>query len=237
MSWTDLRHLVLVAGHAIPHRFDRLDSDDGWCLKPFQKGEGPSYIEHVRTGVAEAAKDPQALLIFAGTQSDHAAGPRSEAQGYWLIADHHNWWWHHPEIATRATTEEFSQDSFQNLLYGICRFRECTGRYPTRITAVGWAFKAARFDFHREALRYPVAQYRYLGPNDPPTIAEARPFEAACLAAFHRDPYGTAPELSAKRQSRNPFRRHHAYPLTCPEIAPLLTHAGPSLYPGPLPWL
>lgn len=235
INWSELRRLVLVAGHAIPYRFDRLDSDEGWFLKSFQGGEGRYYLDHVRAGVMAAAEDPEALLVFAGGQSDPAAGPRSEAQGYWEIADQREWYGH-PEVAARATTEEFSLDSFLNLLYGVCRFHEATERYPERITAVGWAFKAARFDFHREAMRYPRACFHYIGPNDPELLTEAKHFEALRLADFQRDPYGHTPELAAKRNSRNPFRRQHGYAVSCPGLAPLLAHHGPELFDGPLPW-
>ncbi len=236
MSWSDLRHLVLVAGHAIPYRYDRLDSDDGWFLKPFQSGEGPFYLEHVRAGVAEAAADPLALLVFAGGQSDAVAGPRSEAQGYWQIADASGWYGH-TEVAARATTEEFSLDSFLNLLYGLCRFYEATGRYAERVVVVGWAFKEARFDFHRATLAYPVARYRYWGVNDPLRLEEARRFEALRLEDYRGDPYGSSGELRAKRDARNPFRRQHGYGSSCLEVAGLLAHRGPEPYAGPLPWL
>lgn len=236
MSWSDPRHLVLVAGHAIPYRFDRLDCDEGWFLKSFQGGEGPFYTEHVRVGVMEAAADPRALLIFSGGQSDPQAGPRSEAQGYWQIADTFGWYGH-PEVAARATTEEFSLDSFLNLLYSLCRFHEATGRYPENVVVVGWAFKAPRFDFHRATLAYPAARYRYRGANDPLRLGEARHFEGLRLDDYRRDPFGSSPELAAKRDARNPFRRRHGYQVSCPELAGLLAHRGPEPYPGHLPWL
>lgn len=236
MSWSGLRRLVLVAGHAIPYRFDRLDSNEGWFLKPFQGGEGPLYVEHVRAGVAEAAADPASLLVFSGGQSDSLAGPRSEAQGYWQIADTFAWYGH-SDVAARATTEEFSLDSFLNLFYSLCRFREATGHYPDRVTVVGWAFKQARFDFHRQTLVYPASCYRYIGANDPLKIDEARHFEALRLEDFRRDPFGSSSDLAAKRDARNPFRRQHGYTASCPELAGLLAHRGPHPYPGPLPWL
>jgi hypothetical protein len=231
-----LENLVLVAAHAVPHRFDAaLFTDEGWYLKDFQAGEGRYYVEHVREGVRRAAADPNALLIFAGGQTDARAGPRSEAQGYWLIAGCFDWEGH-PEVRTRATTEEFSLDSFLNLLYGICRFREFTGRYPRHMTVVGWAFKAARFDFHRETLRFPASRYRYVGVNDPPAVDTARKFEALRLEEFRRDPYGGSPELKRKREARNPFQRQHGYAASCPELRELLKHQGPEMFPGPLPW-
>ncbi len=230
-----MKSLVLVPGHAIPYRFDRLDHDEGWYLKPFQAGEGPLYLDHVKRGVAVAAQQAGSLLIFAGGQTDAAAGPRSEGQGYWLAAEHFDWFGNQA-VRSRATTEEFSLDSFENLLYGICRFREVTGGYPERIAAVGWKFKGARFDLHRRALRFPEERFRYEGENDPPTLAQNLPFEQARSLLFERDPYGVTPEAASKREARNASQRHHGYRQSCPELAALLEHRGPELFAGPLPW-
>jgi hypothetical protein len=230
-----VKNLILVAGHAVPFRFDRLDSDEGWFLKHFQAGEGSYYVEHVRRGVELAAADPEALLVFGGGQTDAAAGPRSEAQGYWLIADHAKWFGC-PQVRDRATTEEFSVDSFLNLLYGLCRFRELVGNWPEFVTAAGWKFKGERFDLHRAAVRWPAERFRYEGVNDPPRLDENLPFEAMRREIFRLDPYGAGPEPSEKKAARNPFRRQHGYAQSCAEIADLLRWQGPELYPGPLPW-
>lgn len=225
----------MVAGHAIPYRFDRLDRDEGWYLKPFQAGEGALYLDHVKQGVAVAAQEPDSLLIFTGGQTDAAAGPRSEGQGYWLAANYFDWFGY-SEVARTATTEEFSLDSFQNLLYGICRFREVSGGYPEAIAAVGWKFKGPRFHLHRRAIGFPEARFRYEGVNDPPTLEENLPFEKARRLLFERDPYGTSAEAARKREARNVFRRQHGYRESCPELAALLNHQGPELFAGPLPW-
>jgi hypothetical protein len=154
-----MKSLILVAGHAIPRRFDSLESDHGWFLKHFQAGEAPSYIEHVRRGVQLASLDPDSLLLFAGGQTDPEAGPRSEGQGYWLVADYLDWFGH-PEVKARASTEEFSMDSFENILFGLCRFKELAGGYPAKLTAVGWIFKGSRFQMHCQALRFPLEKFR-----------------------------------------------------------------------------
>jgi len=189
----------------------------------------------VKRAVEVAAQQSDSLLVFAGGQTDAAAGPRSEGQGYWLAAEYFDWFGH-PQVRGRATTEEFSLDSFQNLLYGICRFREVVGGYPEAIVALGWKFKSARFDVHRRALHFPAARFRYEGVNDPPTIAENLPFEQARALLFERDPYGATPEPAGKRAARNVFRRYHGYRESCPELAGLLAHRGPELFAGPLPW-
>jgi hypothetical protein len=227
--------MILVAGHAIPFRFDRLHNDEGWYLKHFQQGDGPQYLAHVRHAVDLTARDPGVLLMFAGGQTDRFAGPRSEGQGYWLIADHYDWFGD-PEVRARATTEEFSCDSFENLLFGICRFREYLGCYPDRVTVVGWRFKEARFRFHAECLRLAPEQFHYEGVNDPDELDTASRFEAQRLQVFRADPYGAGEEPTRKRVERNAFRRQHGYLVSCPEVAQLLQHRGPDLFRGSVPW-
>ena len=65
---------------------------------------------------------------------------------------------------TRVTTEDDALDSYQNLLFSIARFYEYTGRYPSRITVVGYEFKRRRFtELHRAALRWPEDKFLYIG--------------------------------------------------------------------------
>jgi hypothetical protein len=214
MPWHDLDRLILVAGHAVytAEDFSRPGADESWRLEPFQKGEPPFYIEHIRRGVELAAAEPRALLVFSGGQSRADAGPKSEAQSYWTLADHYRWSGA-AKVRERATTEEFARDSFENLLFGICRFRECAGRDPETVTVVSWEFKRERFDLHRETLGLPPGRFVFVGANNPTDLKSAVRGEASALALFRADPWGDGPELSAKRDRRNPFRRRHAYEI------------------------
>jgi hypothetical protein len=183
-----------------------------------------------------AAADPAALLVFSGGHTFPEAGPRSEAFGYWGLAEQFAWWGH-PEVRGRAILEDFSRDSFENVLFSICRFREFAGSYPRTLAISGWGFKEARFvDCHREAVRFPEDRFQYVAVNDPDDLESAVRGEAANRQAFEADPYGSAPELAGKREARNPFHTSHGFHKSCPELAPLLDHGGPEIFPGPLPW-
>jgi hypothetical protein len=209
-AWERLDKLVLVAGHAIYVGQDRhgAGTDDSWILQNYQKGEPPCYIEHIRFGVELAAHLPASLLVFSGGQTRQKAGPRSEGQSYWTLADQFAWWGN-AEVQSRATVEEFARDSFENLLFGIARFRECAGHYPKSIEIVGWEFKRARFDLHRRAVKWPAdsGRFRYHGVNNPPDLAGSLVGESIARAAFELDPFGTEEPLRSKRQRRNPFNQ------------------------------
>ena len=193
-------------------------------------------MEHVRRAAELTAADPGALLIFSGCYAPAALGPLNEAQGYWMLAEHYRWWGF-TDARSRSTVEDFALDSFQNLIYAVCRFHEFTGDYPERITVAGWGFKTRRFtDLHRAAIRFPAGRFDYIGVNEPANLEDAEKQEAVTRAAFRADPYGSFGDLDRKRRERDPHRRRHGYAGSCPELEELLRHRGPELFVGPLPW-
>lgn len=92
----------------------------------------------------------------------------------------------HEEPFHRVTTEDDALDSFQNLLFSIARFHEYTGRYPSRITVVGYEFKRRRFtELHRAALRWPEDRFRYIGIDAVgEDVAAAQIGEVSAISAF-----------------------------------------------------
>jgi hypothetical protein len=226
---------VIVAGHAICANPSDPLREENWFLLPFQRDEVPCYIAHIEAGVRAAAADPDSFLVFAGGYSRREAGPRSEAQSYYWIADHFGWFGH-ADVRDRAITEEFSRDSYENLLYSICRVKEYAGSYPAHIQFVGWEFKRERFDLHRRAILWPESRFSYIGANNPPDLVQAIEAETRNRNAYIADPYSSSPGFRAKRETRNPFRRTPGYGQHCPEVASLIAHEGPESYVGELPW-
>lgn len=229
--WQALSDLIIVPGHAVLRQGSSAPatSDDAWVLQPFQRGEAPCYVDHIRQGVLRAQASPSSLLVFSGGQTRIEAGPVSEADSCMRVAAAFAWW-SCGSVQARATTETFARDSFENLLFGICRFRQCCGKLPRRVTVVGWAFKQRRFDLHRSTLGFPADRFEYLGANDPNDLDAAMRGETAnALEPFLADPMGARAPLADKRRMRNPFHRRHDYVASCPELRELL------LSPSPLP--
>lgn len=243
-------NLVLVAGHApfkesvinVPVHPER---DDDWVLQPFQRGEPPLYIEHIRRGVELARRDPASLLMFSGGYTRREAGRHwSEAATYAALARHYRWWTQGANDPTRVSdrhgTEDYSRDSFENLLFSLCRFQEMTGRYPDRVTVVSWAFKQPRFDFHRAAIRFPAARFHYEGCNQPLLLEAALAGETVTFGDFKASRYGASAEMTAKRARRNPFARQHPF-ARCPGLENFFAFIndpanGHREFPGLLPW-
>lgn len=237
-----LRNLVMVAGHSIytSSRCGETESENSWFLEPYQKhpGQAATFLAHIKEGVGIAARDEGALLLFSGGETRRDAGPRSEAQSYWAIAESKGWFGNDEGVRSRALTEEHARDSFENLLFSVCRFRELTGRYPQNITVVSYDFKEERFaQLHRTALGFPEGRFFFSGTPATPSAREAAlKGEAAVRSQFLEDPYGCLGSLHVKRLKRDPFHRTIPYPAGCPELKGLFSYCGPVPYSGHLPW-
>jgi len=242
-------HLIMVAGHSVivAGNLEDAETDENvWYLLDYQKGKGlpQAILAHIKNGISEATKDPHSLLIFSGGETRGKTGPVNEGSSYFRVADALDLWGDSKKsVRARTVTEEFATDSFQNLMFSICRFKEVTGQYPQKITAVSFSFKQHRFEeMHSKALLWPSDRFHYVG-MDPPVstgfnLEEASKGELENAAQlFEDDPYGCLSlVLQQKRHERNPFKRTPPYVLTCPEMRDLLRWCGPGLFRGKLPW-
>lgn len=249
---SSLQDLILVAGHAaFKKEIEKLpehpEQDEGWVLQPpFQLGEPPFYIEHIRRGIVLVANNPAALLVFSGGRTREQAGEWSEARTYQQIAEHYRWWIpeKRPELRTkvseRATVEEYARDSFENLLFSICRFQQHTGHYPRNVTVVSWAFKRTRFELHRAAIRFPAGRFQFDGFNDPIDLKAAWRGETKALHSFIESRYGSGRDLGRKRAERNPYNQQHPY-AACLGLSAFFDFIenpenGQKDFPDQLPW-
>lgn len=214
----ELTNLIIVACHGIWRGGPALGaSDDEWILEPYQRGhnEALTWIAHIRAGVTLLQGSDNSVLVFSGGETRNAGGARAEGPSYWALADALGLLEGHSQY---STTENYARDSYENVLFSICRFREFTGRYPETIAVVGYAFKERRFAaVHRKALRLPAEKFSYIGIDPlhapPGKVDEMRGFEKGLsLAPFETDPYACFDRaLREKRFGRNPGRRRSSY--------------------------
>jgi len=230
-----------------------------WWLLDYQKNHGlpQSIIGHIQAGIELAIEDPDSLLVFSGGQTRGQTGPESEGSSYYRVADALHLWDgrkafppsstrrqtnQQSTVRARTTTEEFALDSFQNLLFSICRFHEVTGSYPDKISMVSFTFKQERFEtLHAQALLLP--EFVFVGVDPPPSTGfdlkqSSEGERTNSLHPFQIDPYGCHSEvLQRKRKERNPFSRTPPYELTCPEMKYLLKWCGPDIIEkSQVPW-
>ncbi|KAI5822915.1 hypothetical protein K523DRAFT_287430 [Schizophyllum commune Tattone D] len=240
----------MVPGHSIWKGTDpeQRFSEDQWVLEPYQKGGKrlSALIKHIEIGAKLAAKDEKSLLVFSGGQT-RPTSTTTEAESYLRLAQASNAFGVPASMYpfARATTEDYALDSYQNLLFSIARFHEYTGRYPVKITVVGYEMKRARFiELHRRAIRWPEDKFEYIGvdPEGEEKTNAAEGEKQNGYLPYTTDTYGCHSTLLAKRRQRNQFLRFHSYYTSAPELAPLLSwcpslhSAGSGLYTGDLPW-
>jgi len=225
---TRLQDLVIVSGHAVfkekvkETQIENPEHDSNWVLEPFQIGEPPFYIEHIRRGIVHTIYNPTTLLVFSGGRTNEKGGQWSAAKTYLHITKYYRFWIPdelekkrklRTDIQNRTTTEEYARDSFENLLFSICRFYQVTGYYPYRITVVNWSFKKKRFDLHRAAIRFPAYRFCFDGFNDPIDLKSAWRREAKAIRDFYGDRYGCDEKsaIGQKRKKKDPFNQGHPY--------------------------
>jgi len=131
-SYPEARRLVIVPGHAVYVGTEPFHSKlDKFWIGGFP-GEASYYTDHARAGAVETANGKQFILLFSGGQTREAAGPISEGQSYWSLANQNNWF-NKSDIKERAFTEDFARDSLENMAFGVGRFAQITGRKPEEI--------------------------------------------------------------------------------------------------------
>lgn len=76
-----------------------------------------------------------------------------------------NCWVHKSSSPAQGSLlQEHARDSFENLLFGLCRFYELTGHFPDDLLVIGYEFKHERFaDLHRAALKWPDQRFSFVG--------------------------------------------------------------------------
>jgi len=260
---TQATHLIIVAGHSVLISGDVENAardDSVWWLYDYQRNRGlpQAIVSHIQAGIKLALEDENSLLVFSGGETRSQTGPETEGGSYFRVADALQLW-HGRDVFSsdetvatneastvraRTATEEYATDSFENLLFSICRFREVTGVYPTKISVVSFTFKQQRFEtLHAGALQWARNRFHYVGV-DPPASTGFNLEESSAgekknsLVPFQTDPYGCHTDiLQQKRKERNPYQRTAPYPLTCPEMKELLSWCGPDLIPkSQVPW-
>jgi len=238
--------LVIVPSHAvyvISGHFQAEDAQDDsrWISEPHHEGQARSFIEHMKLAVDQVASNPEGMLIFSGGKTRRAAkAMMSEASSYWHVSRAFRWFGADVSVESRIFTEEYAQDSFENLLFSICRFYELAKKFPRRITVIDFESKRARFEqLHLSALRFPRKKFTYIGHGD--RIVKTDLGEVNSLSnLFQRDPYGCRGELAAKKKlERDPFNEGAPYSSRITILNGLWIHiatCSQRIYTGALPW-
>ena len=165
-SPSSLDHLVMVACHAALLQFDtshhispeHIQDRSLWAVKSYQNADDVHlYLKHIEHGMALAEKDPKALVIFSGGFTNNET-KWSEGYSYWIAADVLRGDKPPPDsgpkgvpVSYRMIVDDTARDSYENLLFSLCRFRAFTGELRHfEIEGVGLAHTTTFQDDTRE---------------------------------------------------------------------------------------
>ncbi|KAL2045142.1 hypothetical protein N7G274_002223 [Stereocaulon virgatum] len=199
-----VNHLILVCCHTIwLGGGTKGENEDEWAIETFQKGETPTFMDHIKAGIQVLNEQPDSILVFSGGATKRDRTPLSEGESYLNLARTLAPPTLHPSLAA----ETHATDSYQNILFSIIHYHHLTTRYPTHITLITHAFKILRFlDLHVRAIRWPSDRITFLG-IDPPeqvtprTVLEEGKGEGG-YGVWKGDLYGVGDILGGKRRAR-----------------------------------
>lgn len=185
------RHPLILCCHCV--------YDGGEIYSEFPEDK-PVYEQQLRESVKCVQTQMHDLLIISGGYTKEEI-EKSEAQG--MVDWAYDLGLDLDEII--FILEEYARDSFENVLFSMCRFYKEYNQFPEGIGVCSWRFKEPRFTIFAEALTLPNYSFVSVGEK------EITWTESDLLEMVKDDPFQRNPDLVSKRQNRDPWEKGNPY--------------------------
>jgi len=106
----------------------------------------------------------------------------------------------------RVILEQYARDSFENVLFSMCRFYEEFSKFPESVTVCSWRSKKMRFAIIANVLSIPCYSFFGVGNKKELKQQEAKLCEVIRYDPFHRGLY-----FAQKRLLRDPWNKGNPY--------------------------
>lgn len=184
------KRLLILCCHCVYH--------EGNIYSEFPEDK-PVYEQHLRESIRALQEGHYDVLIVSGGFTKGELG-KSEARG---MLD----WAKDLNLNTAGVLlEEYARDSFENVLFSMCRFFQEYKQFPRSVGVCSWKSKKRRFEIIADALRLP--NYSFLGIGEKEEIDER---EAKLLDIVIDDPLHCKPSLAYVRRKRDPWNKGNPY--------------------------
>ena len=157
------------------------------------------YEQHLRESIKSLRDRRYDVLIISGGYTKRDL-EKSEAQG---MLD----WAQDLGLNMQGILlEEYARDSFENVLFSICRFYQEYEQFPKSVGICSWKSKERRFRIIAHVLTLPNYSFLVIGDKE-----EVKEREAKLLDLVIDDPFHRKPSLAYMRQKRDPWNKGNPY--------------------------
>lgn len=159
------------------------------------------YEQHLKESIKALHSRLYETLIISGGYTKKQV-EKSEAQGML------DWAYHlalNPDVS-RIVLEEYARDSFENVLFGMCRFYQEYNRFPEAVTICSWKPKKSRFRLITDGLQIP--NYSFFGIGEKDDVVER---ETNLVKLVYGDPLHRKRALTTMRRNRDPWGKGNPY--------------------------
>lgn len=122
---------------------------ENWLLESFQteSNDQISFLKHIELSLNELNSNLEDSVLVISGGFTKSKIEKSESSSYYELAQKSNLLKKFPNLikGENILLEEYARDSYENILYSLVTFYQKFGKFPKKVSVVGFGFKRERF--------------------------------------------------------------------------------------------